>query len=57
MFLHLSVSHSVHRVGVSDPVHADNPREQTPPHAVHAGKYGQQAGGTHPTVMHTCLKK
>ena len=25
MFLHLSVSHSVHRVGVSDPVHADNP--------------------------------
>ena len=25
-----------------------------PPRAVHAGKYGQQAGGTHPTGMHTC---
>ena len=24
------------------------------PGAVHAGKYGQQAGGTHPTGMHTC---
>ena len=35
-------------------------REQTPPGsrylpcAVHAGRYGQQAGGTHPTSMHTC---
>ena len=26
----------------------------TTPGAVHAGKYGQQAGGTHPTGMHTC---
>ena len=27
-----------------------------PPHpaAVHAGRYGQQAGGTHPIGMHTC---
>ena len=25
-----------------------------PPHAVHAGRYGQQSGGTHPTGMHTC---
>ena len=25
-----------------------------PPGAVHAGKYGQQAGGTHPTGMHSC---
>ena len=24
------------------------------PCAVHAGRYGQQAGGTHPTGMHTC---
>ena len=24
------------------------------PAAVHAGRYGQQAGGTHPTEMHTC---
>ena len=22
--------------------------------AVHAGRYGEQAGGTHPTGMHTC---
>ena len=34
--------------------------EQTPPPTrgrpsqVHAGRYGQQAGGTHPTGMHTC---
>ena len=26
------------------------------PGAVHAGRYGQQAGGTHPTGMHTCLQ-
>ena len=26
-----------------------------PPRAVHAGRYGQQAGGTHPTGMHSCL--
>ena len=25
-----------------------------PPGAVHAGRYGQQAGGTHPTGMHSC---
>ena len=27
------------------------------PGAVHAGSYGQQAGGTHPTGMHTCSEK
>ena len=27
----------------------------TPPGAVHAGRYGQQAGGTHITGMHSCL--
>ena len=61
MFLHLSVSHSVHR-GVSESVHAGiHPLEQTPPRskhspsAVHAGRYGQQVGGTHPTGMLTCL--
>ena len=28
----------------------------TPPTgAVHAGRYGQQAGGTHPTGMHSCV--
>ena len=31
------------------------PPEQTPPCAVHAGRYAQQAGRTHPTGMHTCL--
>ena len=32
-------------------------KEQTPPPpgAVHAGRYRQQAGGTHPTGMHTCF--
>ena len=55
MFLQVSVcprggSASVH-AGIADP-----PREQiTPPCAVHAGRYGQQTGGTHPTGMHTCF--
>ena len=26
-----------------------------PPRAVHAGRYGQQVGGTHPTGMHSCF--
>ena len=30
------------------------PRQVHPPGAVHAGRYGQQAGGTHPTGMHSC---
>ena len=30
------------------------PGPDTPPRAVHAGRYGQQAGGTHPTGMHSC---
>ena len=29
--------------------------ECSPPGAEHAGRYGQQAGGTHPTGMHSCL--
>ena len=32
------------------------PDQVHPPGAVHAGRYGQQAGGTHPTGMHSCLK-
>ena len=28
--------------------------EADPPGAVHAGRYGQQAGGTHPAGMHSC---
>ena len=27
----------------------------TPPNAEHAGRYGQRAGGTHPTGMHSWL--
>ena len=30
------------------------PEPGTPPRAVHVGRYGQQAGGTHPTGMHSC---
>ena len=41
--------------GADLPPVADTPWDQTPPCAVHAGRYGQQAGGTHPTGMHTCL--
>ena len=28
----------------------------TPLCAVHVGRYGQQAGGTHPTGMQSCIK-
>ena len=66
MFLHLSVSHSVHMgghlpqcmLGYADPLPRSRPlgAEIPPPPAVHAGRYGQQAGGTHPTGMHTCCK-
>ena len=31
------------------------PQEQTPPAAEHAGRYGQRAGGTHPTGMQSCF--
>ena len=31
------------------------PGPGTPPCAVHAGRYGQQAGGMHPTGMQSCL--
>ena len=30
------------------------PPDQAPPCTVHAGGYGQQAGGMHPTGMHSC---
>ena len=32
------------------------PGPGTPPGAVHAGRYGQQAGDTHPTGMHSCFQ-
>ena len=31
------------------------PPAGTPPGAVHAGRYGQRADGTHPTQMYSCL--
>ena len=43
------------------PPEQTHPPEQTPwqqtppPRAVHAGRYGQQAGGTYPTGMQSCL--
>ena len=90
MFLHLSVSHFVHRgeylvrypPGRYTPQAGTPPRQvhpwagtplgrcthrqvppwagthpsrYIPPGAVHAGRYGQQAGSTHPTGMHSCL--
>ena len=36
------------------PLLVGTPRAGIPPGAVHAGRYGQQAGGTHPTGMHSC---
>ena len=37
------------------PPRADNP--PPPPGTVHAVRYGQQVGGTHPTGMQSCLLK
>ena len=39
----------------ADTPESRHPQEQTPPRAVHTGRCGQQAGGMHPTGMHTCL--
>ena len=41
----------------ADPLEANtSPSRPLPPGAVHAGRYGQQAGGTHPTGMHSCVR-
>ena len=32
------------------------PPGAAPPTTVHAGRYGQQAGGTHPTGMQSCFR-
>ena len=37
-----------------DAVTPPGPEAGTTPGAVHAGRYGQQAGDSHPTGMHTC---
>ena len=47
---------SRHPAGSSHtPPESRHPPEQTPPCAVHAGRYGQQAGGMHPTGMQSCI--
>ena len=40
---------------VNPPWAGKSPQAGTPPGVVHAGRYGQQAGGTHPTGMHSCF--
>ena len=45
MFLHLSVSHSIHSGGL-------HPRADLPPWDTMG--YSQRAGGTHPSGMHSC---
>ena len=33
-----------------------HPQDHAPPSTEHAGRYGQRAGGTHPTGMQSCFK-
>ena len=52
MFLHVSV----YPQGRYPPLDRYPPPGQVPPPGtVPAGRYGQQAGGTHPTGMHSCV--
>ena len=37
--------------------HSRHPPDQVPRDQVHPPEYGQRAAGTHPTGMHSCLKK
>ena len=67
MFLHVSVILSTRRGGLSQCMPGYPPEQtppgtrhthpgaDTPPYAVHAGRYGQQAGGIHPTGMQSSL--
>ena len=41
--------------GADTQLGADTPQEQTPSRTEHAGRYGQCAGGTHPTGMQSCF--
>ena len=45
----------VHPPPGTPPWAATSPQAATPLGTVHAGGYGQQAGSTHPTWMHSCL--
>ena len=61
MLLHVSVSPQGGVPGQVHPLGRYNPWVGTPPGQVHplgaghAERYGQQAGGTHPTRMHSCI--
>ena len=56
IFLHLSVIlFTEGGVPGQVPQAGTPPGRYTPRGAVHVGRYGQQAGGTHPTGMHSCL--
>ena len=47
-----------HSPGANTPPGADpSGTRYTPPGAEHAGRYGQRAGGTHPTGMQSCSKE
>ena len=64
MFLHVSVILSTGggvpgQVHPPEPGNLDTDQVHPPgtrytPRPVYAGRYGQQAGGTHPTGMHSC---
>ena len=57
MFLHLSVilfTGGICHTPRADTPHGETPPRQTPPIQYMLG-YGQQAGGTHPTGMQSCL--
>ena len=54
MFSHVSVCPQGGVPGQVPPGRYTLLRHVHTPGAVHAGRYGQQAGGTHPTGMHSC---
>ena len=60
MFLHVSVILFTGGVCLSACWDTTPPEQtppgQAPPGAVHAERYGQHAGGTHPTGMHSCWR-
>ena len=41
--------------GIPPPLTRYTPPDQVPPRGMHAGRYGQQAGSTDPTGMHSCF--
>ena len=53
-YIFTGVCDSVNRGGVCLSACWDTPRSRHPPATEHAGRYGQRAGGTHPTGMQSC---